>query len=225
MTPRASFLVRLLILLYGVPLMTNFCGAEDSTAKYTHVVSWDYWNGDSYDDLQKVVVYLDGKPIGNPPEAFERLELLTADRHERIRLDLPGDSTDSNVRSVHFISNFLHRWIEKGIAIDLFQNGKKLNGHTVTWTDFYDANHSYKRHWDDFTWIVDGKPIGNGRALAMLVDKWATKPDTVIQLVVPLGWDPKNVLAPSGAYRYIKELKNKKKITVISVQPGYSKER
>ena len=184
------FLFSLLYLLACISV-TN--AAEPRKVSYKHVVSWNTWKAGTR-DYDTVFVYLDDRPIGNPPGAFQKLEELPLKPGDRIKLDTaPWNRNEPDGKPVHFFSNFLQIWIATGASIDFYEAGKKLKVHTITWKDFLDKNGHYIEDWDKLTWVIDGKTVGGGFILLKYVEKWVRERDVIVQRITPFGFRP-----PSG---------------------------
>ncbi len=161
--------------------------ASSTSPSYRHAVTWNYWDGDSWEAWEKLDVRLDGKSIGTPFVAFKALAKLPVRRGDFIRLDLPANApAASQRRQAHFISSFMQRWLKAGAVIELFQSGKKLNVHWVTWADFFNKSGNYLKSLDEATWIADGERIGKVDALLKKIDLWLKQPEVVIQVLEPL---------------------------------------
>ena len=117
--------------------------AEPQKARYKYVISWNDWEAGTR-DYNTVVVFLDGKPIGNPPDAFQKLEELPLKPGDLIKLDIaPWNRNGPAGPPAHYVSNFLQLWIAAGAAIDFYEEGKKLKTHTVTWRDYMVKDGTY----------------------------------------------------------------------------------
>src|SRR2546423_2154314 len=85
---------------------TNIGYADISEPKY--IVSIDAWDGQDWRIWQTLNVRLNGKSLGTPPIAFKKLEELTIEKGEHIRLELSARFGKENSGQVYSISNFIH---------------------------------------------------------------------------------------------------------------------
>ncbi|MEA3212527.1 MAG: hypothetical protein QOE70_5584 [Chthoniobacter sp.] len=126
--------------------------------------------------------------------AFKELEGLSFERGTAIKIEFPVSPEKSVTREpIYCYSSFLHRWLERGAVIDVYENGKRLNAHWVSWRDLYDVKGNYVKSMDDVTWVADGKRLGKGGALLSRINQWRKEPDVLIQVLTPFRWDPSDI--------------------------------
>jgi hypothetical protein len=195
-------------------------GRESTDQVYRYVVSWDAW-----DDREKeedgwwgmMDVRLNGEVLGKFQEGFEKLEDLPVRAGERIKLEMPPAPPGKDHRPGHWVSGFIQKWMEKGAITDWYEGGKKFDVRSVTWTDYL-RNHEYVRNMDEVTWIVDGKPIGKEKDFLEFIEPWKKKKNLVIQLVMPLKWDPPIEVDPGLTLRSLELLDDGKERHVYYIE-------
>lgn len=186
---------------------------------YRFVVSWQEWDGENFDKRDAVVVSLNGKEIGTVATAFKVLEELPVEKGEHVKVILPPvKAGEQPLRSVHFYSNFIQIWLNKGVLADFFSNGKKLDVKTLTWANFI-KNGNFIVEMDKATWSVDGKVIGNGEVMAEQIEEWGRHGNIVVQEVWPLGWLPPGVTVHGAVNEVLERLKAEHRIRIWAVIP------
>ena len=191
---------------------------EEPKPQYRFVVSWDPWDEDDGRLWQKLDFRLNGKSIGTPWIAFLKLDELPVKKGEHVKLDMPKRVAKQwEFTTAFFPAGFIHHWMEKGAFADLYEDGKMLNVHTITWKDWF-IKGNYIRNMDDVTWIADGEVIGKGSEFLKLIEKWEKEPDLVIQVLKPFGYDP-DPPADGVAYGRLRDLWAEKKIRMLHVRP------
>ena len=160
----------------------------------------NHWDCDANRDLwDETEVKVNGKVIGRLDEGFQKLELLPVENNEHIKLEMPACPNGKTCRPAHWISSFIHRWMEKGALVDWYEDGKQFEVHTVTWKDFLlRGKADYVHSMDEVTWIVDGKTIGKGMTFVNFIEPWKKKTNLVIQLLYPLDWNPPIAVDPEN---------------------------
>ncbi len=197
---------------------SSLLAADQTAPMYRFIVSMDHWDCDANRDLwDETEVKLNGKPIGRLNEGFHQLESLPVEKDEHIKLEMPACPNGKSCRPAHWISSFIHRWMEKGALIDWYEDGKQFEVHTVTWKDFME-NGKYFRSMDKVTWVVDGKTIGKGMEFVNFIEPWKNKKDLVIQLLYPLDWNPPIAVDPENSLLSVDLLNDGKNARVYDIR-------
>ena len=208
-------------ILMSLVSLTGFAHPAPATppTNYRFRVSFDVWDGVDMEKWSKVSVFLNGKNIGPVETAFPILEALPLEKGEHVRIDLSSHpEAVTYIRPVCFSSNFIPLWLGKHAVIDMFEDGKALNIHTITWTDFFkDGN--FITNLDQATWVIDGKAIGKGTALIKALDKFVREGNAVILYVTPLGSKSPGITVQGEGDHHITLLHDQKKIRLIGVGP------
>lgn len=205
-----------------VALFIGHAFAKEDQANYRFTVSWDYWFGESNiepDPWNEMEVRVNGRSIGSRESAFRFLEYLPVKRGERIKLDQPRRPAIDGIAPGHDESQFIQRWIEKGALVDWYEGGKKFEVHTVTWEGSIKEDLKFVQDMDELTWIVDGKKVGNGKALLPFIEAWREKKDLVIQIAVPVECRPKFFTARLGYFQILDCMGDGRNIRVYRIQP------
>ena len=100
------------------------------------------------------------------------------------------------------------------------REGRPIKAHWVTWTDFI-KNGRFIETWDDATWIVDGRRIGNGAALCKEILQWRKERRPLIVVLVPMRWEGNLTpfLMPGEAYDQLLGLADAKRFEVLRFRP------
>jgi len=223
---RSPYIILILLCFLLQPIQ----GFSDKTSEhYRYTVSWDGWNYDDPQILEKINFYLNGKSIGNPKPASKTLEELPLKKGERIKLDAPTDSKGISARIFFYYNSFLYQWVSNGVIMDMYVKGKKMNCHILTWKDWLNKGKKarpepeyYVKTMDDVTWIVDGEEIGDGTQLLKFAKKWEKLSDVVILKMLPSGFETPSWGLPEDGENFTKfqELCFKKKFPIFVVQPA-----
>ena len=215
----ASSLLVLLFLLILAAVSASVFGGDKNVTAYRYEISWDPWVGENFYEREKLGVFVNGKRIGTPPQAFDEIANLPVVQGERVKIVLQPDVKGQLLSTQPYLSsNFLQLWLAKGVLTDLFENGKKLNAHTVSWKDFLKGG-NFIRNPDDAVWLVDGQPVGNGAVMAKKLKLWAKEGNVVVQYVTPLGWRPEGPTEVGVVYTTLEELADAGKIRIFCIKP------
>lgn len=199
-------------------LLPHHSVAKDQKQHYRFVVSWSDWDGEDFDARDKLDISLNGKSIGSTAVAFKVLEDIPVEKGEHVKLQLPRMPQGRPVsRPPYCLSRFIHRWMERGAQTDIFENGVRLNAHTVTFSDFV-VNGGYVKNELDITWIVDGKPVGKGKQFLTILEKWAKQGDVLLQWVDPVEWNPPDLIFME-VYGRVLDLVGEKKLRLFRIRP------
>ena len=162
----SNSLLVFLFLLILTAVSASVFGGDKNAAPYRYEISWDPWDGEGMDEWEKLGVFVNGKRIGTPPQAFVDIANLQVHQGERVKIVFqPQVKGQIRATQAYCRSHFIQLWLAKGVLTDIFENGKKLNAHTVTWKDFF-KDRNFIRNPDDAVWLSDGQPVGNGAAMA-----------------------------------------------------------
>jgi hypothetical protein len=224
---------RTLVVTNTLAQLDQIHAALESAARYEAVrksgyqltISWDYWDdgnvGEGRGKWSDMQIWGNGEYIGTRETAFRFLETIPVEAGERVKLDMPVRPAGNKCAPGHWESNFIQHWMEKGAFVDWYEGGKKVELHTVTWTDAIREDLNYVDNMDDLTWIVDGKKIGKGKNLLPIVERWKkTKGNLVIQIVTPRECDASFAGVNPGRYSPILEsIKDGERIRVYHITP------
>jgi len=212
----------LVLTITGILLFagSKLSAAEKVEQKYRFTVSMNQWDCDANRDVwDQTEVKVNGKSVGRYEKGFRALELLPVETGERIKLEFPACPNARTCRPAHWISSFIHRWMEKGAFVDWYQGGKEFETHTVTWKDFtLRGKADYVHSMNEVTWIVDGKTIGKGIDLVNFIEPWKKKKRLIVQIVYPVDWNPPIAVDPDSSLYGLELLNDGKNVRAYNIR-------
>lgn len=205
-----------------------FCLIGNSHAQVKALnLTWSYWNGDA-ESYDKVIVSVNGSPIGNPEEAKSYLESrkLPSGSVVNLYLDQKDKSSESFpmglTRSFYTraLGNFLWEWHKSGVKFNYFYNNKKIEKHVIFFSSI--------------PFLEDGSPNLAGATLNLddkilgiteevnfkEIEKLNVKQNTIVLVFRPLPW--RLPVPIDGKYEnWIETLSNQDLVLVENIRFHY----
>jgi hypothetical protein len=154
-----------------------------------------------------VAVSLDGNDIGLSPEAFYKLAKIPITQKDIIRVDLTDyPASKPPKQRLYFEAGFIQEWLHAGARINYFRNHKKIEVHTITWSNFDPPLDEYKHDMDDIHFFVDGITFENGRDFMDYMNHVRWPSNSLVQILTPIRWIGAIDDSHSDTARYLSDL-------------------